>query len=71
MGDEKKTLPPGVQPYDKLNGVRVGALAGGVVGILPAVLLWPAFGWVIGGAAVGGVVGYFWQRREEQQRTND
>ena len=36
MDHDKKTLPAGVQPYDALNGARVGALAGGVLTALLA-----------------------------------
>ena len=27
-------LPPGRQPYDVLNGLRIGALVGGIVGAI-------------------------------------
>ena len=66
--DVKPSLPPGVQPYDRLVGARVGALAGGVLGIVPAVLMWPGFGWVLAGAVLGGFAGYAWQSREERRR---
>lgn len=62
--DSKPSLSPGVQPYDRLLGARVGALAGGVLGVIPAALMWPAFGWVVAGAVLGGIAGYLWQVRE-------
>ena len=71
MAEDNKSFPPGVQPYDKLNGVRVGALAGGVLGAIPAWIFWPAFGWVLGGAVIGGLAGYLYQRREQSQRSTD
>ena len=70
MDSDEKTLPEGVQPYDRINGVRIGALAGGVLGIVPAWIFWPAFGWVLAGAAVGGLAGYLYQRREEGRPPN-
>lgn len=62
-----RRLPPGTQPYDRLNGVRIGALTGGVIGLIPAVVWWPAFWCLLAGAVVGGVVGYRWQVREERR----
>ena len=68
MADDEKTLPPGVQPYDRLNGARIGALAGGVIGMIPAWIFWPAFGWAIAGAVIGGLVGYLYQRSDEASK---
>jgi hypothetical protein len=64
-----KHLAPGVQPYDGLNGVRIGALVGGILGVVP-IIWWPTlgFGSMIAGAAVGGTLGYRWQRRDERRR---
>ena len=56
-------LPPGRQPYDALNGLRVGALAGAVLGFVIAVLS-PLGAWVLFvTAAVGAAVGYWSERR--------
>jgi hypothetical protein len=66
--DPEPKLPAGVQPYDRLNGARIGALAGGVLGVIPAVLMWPSFGWVLAGAVLGGAAGFVWQDREERRR---
>ena len=57
MSDQDR-LPPGHQPYDRLNGVRIGALAGGLVGALVgAVTHLP---WLlVAGAVVGGAAGFF------------
>jgi len=55
-------LPPGRQPYDRLNGLRVGALVGAILGAIAAVptgLLWL----IVPGAAVGGAAGWWYERR--------
>ncbi len=57
-------LPAGHQPYDALNGMRVGAVAGGLLGAFAAALT--GFGgiWLVAGAAVAaGAVGYLYERR--------
>ncbi len=55
-------LPPGRQPYDILNGLRVGAFAGLALGaITSAVTRIPWF--LLNGVIVGAVVGYVWERR--------
>lgn len=57
-------LPPGRQPYDPLNGLRVGAITGGVIGALIAGLtdigIWLAFLLAIVAAAIG----YWTQKRK-------
>ena len=55
-------LPPGRQPYDSLNGARIGALAGGVAGMAAAAI---AGQWwlVIAGVIAGGAVGHRSARR--------
>lgn len=58
-------LPPGHQPYDPLNGIRIGAIAGGLVGIGVAALTgFGGIGTVVVAAAIGGSAGYAYQRRE-------
>jgi len=68
MGEEPR-YPAGVQPYDTMNGVRIGAIVGGIVGVGAAVLVGGAFAWlvIIGGGA-GGAVGYVWERRAIARR---
>jgi|COG998Drversion2_1049125.scaffolds.fasta_scaffold01557_3 hypothetical protein len=66
MSDEngETRYPPGRQPYDPLNGFRVGALFGGIIGVLPAAILGPYTAvTMVGGAAIGGAVGYWWEKR--------
>ncbi len=61
-GDDGDTA--GEQPYDALNGFRVGALAGAVVGVVLTFLLGIGAVWLIlFGGAVGGVGGYIWEER--------
>lgn len=54
--------PPGHQPYDALNGMRVGAITGGVLGAaVAAVTHIPWF--VLLGGVIGGVIGFVYARR--------
>ena len=61
--DNGYRLAPGRQPYDPLNGLRIGAFAGGILGAIAAgvtrvVWFLPA------GAVLGGTVGYWTERRK-------
>lgn len=57
--DRMRRLPAGTQPYDPLNGIRVGALVGGVIAAIVAVAIgFPSFWAALGGAVAGGVLGY-------------
>lgn len=59
------SYPPGHQPYDGLNGLRIGALAGGLLAVIPTAMLGFGFGWlIVVGAVVGSAVGYVWERRD-------
>lgn len=61
--------PPGWQWYDPLNGLRVGALAGGVIGAVIAAVWSPVGFWlVIVTAAAGGGIGMMWVRRRLRGR---
>ncbi|MGI9528932.1 MAG: hypothetical protein ACR2NG_04415 [Acidimicrobiia bacterium] len=58
-GDDRPSYSPGKQPYDKLVGMRVGALAGGLIGGVGAFILGGVFAWLIlVGAVVGGIIGH-------------
>ena len=61
-GNTPSRLPPGKQPYDALNGLRVGAFAGLVLGATVAALTRIAWFLLIG-AIAGAIVGYVWERR--------
>ena len=55
----------GHQPWDPVNGMRVGGFAGALLGAGAALLLGSAPVWLIfGGAAMGAAVGYFSQKRK-------
>lgn len=59
----RRSLAPGEQPYDFANGIRVGGIAGALVGGGVGMFTgWPA--WVLVGAVVGGIGGYAYQRRD-------
>lgn len=62
--DDEHRLPRGRQVYDTFNGARVGAIVGALLGAIVAAVTTPALAWVIlVGAALGGVIGYLWERR--------
>jgi|GEM_PF-6374786 len=70
MSDDSDTrLPPGRQPYDSLVGLRVGALAGGLLGGVGAAIT--HIGWLIlvGGVA-GAAAGYVVERGRMQRETD-
>jgi hypothetical protein len=61
-------LPAGRQPYDRLNGARIGAIVGGILAVLLVALTGLAsIWWVVGGAIVGAGLGYGYQAREEHR----
>lgn len=63
-------MPAGRQPYDALNGLRIGAMAGALLGALVALLIGTGMVWLIVSAgAIGGLAGYrFEQRQIEHDR---
>lgn len=71
MAPDNPKYPPGVQPYDSLNGARIGAITGGILALIPGALIGPPLVWLLAGAFVGGVGGVIWQRRENRQRFDD
>ncbi len=62
------TLPPGRQPYDPLNALRIGSLAGGVIGIVLGALT-GAWWLLLVGVVGGGAAGFGFERRERRRRT--
>ena len=58
------TYGPGEQPYDPFNAMRIGALVGGIVGIVTSALLGGAFVLLLAGAGIGAVAGWAWHRWE-------
>lgn len=68
MNRQVTRLPPGHQPYDPLNAIRVGGLTGALTGVG---LSW-AMGldrlWLVAASAVvGGFIGYRWERRHRPE----
>ena len=64
------SLPPGRQWYDPLNGIRVGGLAGAIVGGVVTALLGIGYVWlVVAGAVAGGAAGFLWERRSLRRGT--
>jgi len=73
VSKNRDRLPPGRQPYDRLVGLRVGAVAGGLLGgVVGAVMGTP---WLlVAGAVIGAAVGYMTERRKvrnEAQQLHD
>jgi hypothetical protein len=61
---KRSPLRPGQQPYDPLNGLRVGGLAGGIVGGVATAVTSVDNAWlVVAGALVGGAIGYLSEKR--------
>jgi hypothetical protein len=61
--DDGDRLPAGRQPYDSLIGLRVGAVAGGLLGAVAGLAMrtpWP----LLPGAVIGGAVGFLTERRK-------
>ena len=60
-----RSLPAGHPPWDVWNGARVGAIAGGVVGIAAVALTGSSLYWVgLATAAGGAVAGYLYEKRK-------
>ena len=68
MSEESRhSLPAGRPPWDPWNGARVGGLAGGIVGILVTVVSSMTSFWlVLVGAAIGGGIGYWSEKRKQR-----
>ena len=63
--NDRPSYRPGEQPYDRLNGIRIGAIAGGIVGAIPAAILQGWFAMLIAiGAVAGAFLGGWWAQRE-------
>ncbi|MDJ0498802.1 MAG: hypothetical protein QNJ89_13295 [Acidimicrobiia bacterium] len=63
-GEQQDKLPPGRQPYDPLNGLRIGALTGGIAGAIVAGLTGVGIWFVFLTAIVAAAVGYWTQKRK-------
>lgn len=64
---DSHSLPPGRTPWDPWNGARVGALAGGLLGVGATVLIGLSnYLLVPVVAAIGALVGYRSQKRKHE-----
>lgn len=65
MSSPNRSLPPGRQPWDPANGLRIGALSGGLVGAAVVALTGLSNAWIVAvGGAVGGAIGHWSQKRK-------
>lgn len=65
---EPERLPAGRPPWDAWNGVRVGLLGGGLVGVLVVALSGTNAYWsALIVAAGGGFLGYWTERRKRRE----
>ncbi len=63
---KRPSLPPGRQPWDPANGVRVGVLIGGLFGAALVSLsgIWSF--WIVAACgAIGGGIGYWSEKRKQ------
>ena len=67
---DEREPPAGWTPWDPVNGLRVGVLAGGLVGVAATALIGGRAAWLIlVGGALGGAVGYWTQTRRTPRRS--
>lgn len=60
MAKEPPRLRAGRPPWEPLNGIRIGGFAGMLLGaVVGAVTSTAIFWFLIAGAIIGGVAGYF------------
>lgn len=66
MGRKRASaLPPGRQPYDPANGLRVGGFTGGLTAAVVSVALsLPPVATVAAGTLIGAAAGYVTERRK-------
>jgi hypothetical protein len=64
---DRDRLPPGLPPWDTWNGVRVGLLAGGLIGVLLVALSGSNSYWLaLIPAFLGSVAGYWNESRKRR-----
>lgn len=63
----ERRLPAGRAPHDTINGFRVGSMAGALCGGLVTAVVGVSLAWLIfAGAALGGAVGYWSEKRKQR-----
>lgn len=70
MNDDYK-LPPGRQPYEQIVGLRVGALAGGLIGALATAVAGVRYAWLVLAFAVVGAAAGVWAQRRRDAKGDD
>jgi hypothetical protein len=67
---QRDRLPAGRPPWDTWNGVRVGLLAGGSIGVVAVAIAQSNLYWVaLIPAALGGFIGYWSEARRRRDST--
>ncbi len=67
---KRSPTPADRQPWDPANGLRVGVVAGGLLGAALLAVTGFANFWVVGLAgAVGGAVGFWSEKRKQPDRS--
>jgi hypothetical protein len=67
MREVGRRPPTGRHGHGPVNGLRVGALAGGLFGAAGALLAGAGVGWfLLVGGALGGAIGYWSEKRKAQ-----
>jgi hypothetical protein len=70
MEQQRDRLPAGRPPWDTWNGVRVGLLAGGSIGVVLVAIAQSNLYWMaLMPAALGGVIGYWSESRKRRDPT--
>ena len=69
---DRQSPTPGDQPWDPANGLRVGLVAGGLVGVVVTLLTGLANFWVVVVCgALGGGIGFWSAKRRRLPPTDD
>ena len=60
-----RRMPAGRQPYDALTGLRIGAIAGAMLGAIVALAIGTGMVWlIVVTGAIGGIIGNRFERRQ-------
>ncbi len=63
---ERRSDAPGTTPWDRWNGVRVGGIVGGILGVVTVLFISSRPFWIVLAlAAVGATAGYWSERRKQ------